>query len=92
VVFSPHVLEKVMTGGELQVVQDTVRWQCGVCSRGDGKNLIWCLKKTVRNGYTRIVGGVKGSMIKTSESLCGEAAQFNELVQVGPLVMVQVWS
>jgi len=50
------------------------------------------LKKTVRNGYTRIVGGVKGSMIKTSESLCGEAAQFNELVQVGPLVMVQVWS
>jgi len=58
---------KVMTSGEWQkVMQQAVRWPCGVCGRGLGSKSIQCT--SCQKWVHRKCSGIKGSMYKVMKS------------------------
>ena len=48
------------------VRQKDVRWPCGVCSKGDGSNLLQCTR--FHKWVHKKCSGIKGSMSKVAKS------------------------
>jgi len=60
---------KVMISGERQKVrQKTVRWPCGVCSKGVGNSSLQCTTSSCQKWVHKKCSGIKCSMLKVMKS------------------------
>jgi len=85
---------KVMISGVRQKVrQKAVRWPCGVCSKGVGRNSLQCT--TCQKWVHKKCSGIKGSMSKVAKSFICSCC-LNRVTSAGALVWMlgpaQSWS